>query len=310
LIEISRTKDLFSINFTLPVIVFFLGLLTTLFVWQIIHSHIKINRLLSKQKDIIEGEVLLKTEELRTQATELTTTYNRQLELTEELEAFCYSVSHDLRAPLRSINGFSQILHEDYSDVLSTEAKGYLSRTSAAADKMGNIIEDLLKLSRIARSNIETETVNLSELAEKSVQDMEEYEPNRRVSVSIQKNIDAHGNAKLLQIAFDNLIGNAWKYSKETTGAHIEFGMEQKDNEAMYYVRDNGVGFDMRYKGKLFIAFQRLHHSSEFEGSGIGLATVRRIIQKHNGRIWANSETGKGSTFYFTLGESVNSSPS
>ena len=218
----------------------------------------------------------------------------------EELEAFGYSVSHDLRAPLRTINGFSQALLEDYSDVLDETGNDYLGRIRHGTQKMSNLIDALLNLSRINRHTIYNEPVPLGKLAESIIQHLHELEPDRQVDVTIDKEITANGDEYLLRIVLENLLSNAWKYTSKTEHAQIEFGVTEKDNEKSFYVKDNGTGFDMRYYKKLFDAFQRLH-GEEFEGTGIGLATVKRCIRRHNGRIWAESEVGSGATFFFTL---------
>ncbi|MBL1278577.1 MAG: CHASE domain-containing protein [Ectothiorhodospiraceae bacterium] len=302
-VKFERTKGFLSSSIIYPMFAFCLGLLLTGAVWFIIRSHVKINILLFQQNKIIENEVRDKTSKLNTKAEELTAAYHRQLMLTGELESFCHSVSHDLRAPLRSINGFSQILNEDYGEKLDEEATTCLTRICAAAEKMGSIIDDLLNLSRIARTKFTTQYINLSEIVDKSLLTLRGYDSARKVSVTIQKDMFCHGDAKFLQIGIDNLMSNAWKYSSTTPKPEIEFGVEQQEGENVFFIRDNGAGFDMRYKNKLFVAFQRLHKTSEFEGVGVGLATVQRIIHKHNGKIWANSTVGEGSVFYFTLGD-------
>ena len=227
-----------------------------------------------------------------------------QLELAnKELEAFAYSVSHDLRAPLRGIDGFSQALMEDYGDKLDEDGRHYLSRVRAGTQRMGLLIDDLLRLSRVSRAQMEQGPVDLTALAKSVIGELRQQEPGRQLSAKIQEGLRATGDAHLLKIALDNLIGNAWKYSGKTEAARIEVGAAQEDGAMAFFVKDNGAGFDMAYAHKLFGVFQRLHSAEEFPGTGIGLATVARIVHRHGGRIWAKGELGKGATFYFTLPE-------
>jgi PAS domain S-box-containing protein len=219
-----------------------------------------------------------------------------------ELEAFAYSVSHDLRAPLRAIDGFSQALLEDYGERMDEIGRDYLRRVRTAAQRMAALIDDLLELSRVSRSRLQPAAVDLSRMAEEILAALQEQQPERRVAIAIQSGLQAWGDPGLLRTAMENLLGNAWKYTGRTAEARIEVGSEQTQTGPVFYVRDNGAGFDMRYADKLFGAFQRLHHPSEFEGTGIGLATVQRIIHRHGGRVWAQSSPGEGATFLFTLG--------
>ena len=221
-------------------------------------------------------------------------------EANRELEAFSYSVSHDLRAPLRGIDGFSQALEEDYGKLLDDTAKTYLHRIRAGANRMGELIDDLLHLSRVARSALTKDKVNLSGVARQVLLKLQQAQPERRVTLQIQDGTQVEGDRRLLTVALENLLGNAWKFTQHQAHPCIEFGMKQGDPQ-VYYVRDNGAGFDMAYANKLFVPFQRLHDHNEFEGTGIGLATVQRIIHRHGGRIWAEGEEGSGATFYFTL---------
>ena len=223
--------------------------------------------------------------------------------MVKELEAFSYSVSHDLRAPLRSLDGFSQALLEDYDHVLDDEGRKYLHRIRANSQQMGALIDALLQLSRITRKEIADEEVNLSELANGIVRELRSREPERQVSVNIAPSLAVRGDSSLLRIALSNLISNAWKFSKKRPDAQIDVGKLEENGTTTFFVRDNGAGFDMKYAQKLFVAFQRLHHGYEFEGSGIGLATVQRIIRKHGGRIWAEGQPGQGAAFYFTIDE-------
>ncbi|MBB3065365.1 sensor histidine kinase [Limibacillus halophilus] len=226
---------------------------------------------------------------------------NELLALNKEMEAFSYSVSHDLRAPLRAIDGFSQALLEDCADVLTENGKSHLERVRQAAQRMGYLIDDLLKLSRVTRSELQIGTVNLSLVAQGVVDGLLESGARPDVNVTIAPDLIARGDARLLGIALENLIGNAWKFTGDRPSARIEFGQRITNGKSAFFVRDNGVGFDMAYADQLFRAFQRLHDAREFPGTGIGLATVQRIIRKHGGDVWAESETGKGAAFYFTL---------
>jgi len=227
---------------------------------------------------------------------------NQQLKAAnQELEAFSYSVSHDLRAPLRSIDGFSQALLEDYADRFDDQGRQYLARVRAGTQRMGELIDDLLQLSRVTRAEIRRETVDLSALADSVVAELKRAEPRRRVDVVIQPGLQTEGDAKLLRIALVNLLSNAWKFTGRQPAARIELGVRDNGDERAFYVRDNGVGFDMDYAGKLFGAFQRLHAQGEFPGTGIGLATVQRIINRHGGRVWAEAIVNQGASFYFAL---------
>jgi len=219
----------------------------------------------------------------------------------KELEAFSYSVSHDLRAPLRAIDGFSLALLEDCADKLDQEGKGYLEQVRGASQEMAQLIDALLHLARVTRIEMRREVINLSQLAEAIVSELRRREPEREVAIKIEDSLAAHGDKRLLQVLLNNLLGNAWKFTSKRERSEITFGQEQNDHEAYYFVRDNGAGFDMEYASKLFGAFQRLHGTSEFEGTGIGLATVQRIVHRHGGRVWAEGAVDRGATFYFTL---------
>ena len=218
-----------------------------------------------------------------------------------ELEAFAYSVSHDLRAPLRAIDGFSQALLEDYGERLDGPGLDYLRRVRAASQRMAALIDDLLQLSRLTRAPLQPRVVDLSSMAREILSELQEQQPDRFVQVDIQPGMQVWGDPGLLRTALQNLLDNAWKYTSKNAYARIEVGCDQTDGDTVFYVRDNGAGFDMGYADKLFGPFQRLHHPSEYEGTGIGLATVQRIIHRHGGRIWAESSPGQGATFYFRL---------
>lgn len=224
-----------------------------------------------------------------------------QLEaLLKEHEAFSYTVSHDLRAPLRHINGFSAILSEELGSNVSPECLGYLQRIRNATSKMGELIDDLLEFSRISREDMRVERVDLSRLASDILTELKENEPERTVDAVIASGLVAKGDSTLLRIVLQNILGNAWKYTGKKAVARIEVGRVSVDGEEAFFIKDNGTGFDMAYKDKLFEVFQRLH-GSDYEGTGIGLATVERIILRHNGSIWAESKAGEGATFFFRL---------
>ncbi len=219
----------------------------------------------------------------------------------KELEAFSYFVSHDLRAPLWSISGFTQALLEDYADRLDTQGKDYLQRVRVATQRMAQLIDDLLNLSRVSRGVMFRERVDLSALARMIAAELQQMEPERQVEFVIAGGLVGNGDARLLRVVLENLLGNAWKFTKKHPRARIEFGGARHEGKAAYLVRDDGAGFDMAYADELFGAFQRLHAMNEFEGTGIGLATVQRIIHRHGGRVWAEGAVEQGATFYFTL---------
>jgi signal transduction histidine kinase len=222
-----------------------------------------------------------------------------------ELKSFSYSVSHDLRAPLRSMIGYSTIILEDFGDALPEEAKGHLGRIIAATNRMGGLIDGLLALSRITRRDMDRKTVDLSELAEEALRHCRETDPNRKVATRVTEQLTATGDRQLLQIAVGNFIENAWKFTKHAEQPRIEVGVRNEHEQPVYYVRDNGAGFDMRYADKLFGAFHRLHGEREYEGAGIGLAMAHRAILRHRGSVWAEAEPDRGATFYFTVPEPV-----
>ena len=226
----------------------------------------------------------------------------RQLEAANrELEAFAYAVSHDLRAPLRSMSGFSQILQESAPPGLDEKSRHYLQRIHDASMRMSGLIEDLLNLSRIGRSELTARPISLSQIAAEAAAAIRERHPTREVELEIAPGMEVSADPRLLRIALENLLSNAWKYSSRTPQARVAVGMQAGDQGQVYFVRDNGVGFDMKYADKLFVPFQRLHPESEFPGSGIGLVTVQRIVARHGGRIWADAKPDEGATFYFTM---------
>lgn len=274
-----------------------------------------IDQVLQKQQLIREREQMLKAlQESEDRYRRLSAQLERMvLERTEdlqtsnrELEVFCYSVSHDLSAPLRTINGFSEVLLEEYGDRLDNAGRRCLSKIGAAATRMVQLIDALLDLSTMATDEPRLEPVNLSDLAGEIAQELHDLEQQHKVDVRITGGMEVEGDPALLRVMMENLLGNAWKFSRTLPDACIEFGKSFQNGEMAYYVRDNGIGFDLGNSGKLIELFQRLHLGDEFKGIGIGLATVQRIVERHNGRIWAESEVGKGATFYFTLSPIAN----
>jgi len=219
----------------------------------------------------------------------------------QELESFSYTVAHDLRAPLRAVLGFGQLMLEDHGSQLPADALGNLERVLASASRMGRMIDDLLRLSRLGRQPLSPADVDIAALSRELMAELAGADPARSASIVGPDSLPAAGDAGLLKIALQNLLGNAWKFTSRTGEARIEIGETQTRHGRAFFVRDNGAGFDMAYAGKLFKVFQRLHSSSEFEGTGVGLATVERIVRRHGGRIWAEAAPGLGATFYFTL---------
>lgn len=223
----------------------------------------------------------------------------------QELDSFCHAVSHDLRAPLRTISGFAQLLSEKTLSGLDDEGCRFLDRIREASVRMGELIDDLLGLSQVGRSDLNVTPIDLSALARRVTDDLKERESGRNVLVVIEAEMKTRGDARLMLIVFENLLGNAWKFTGGKPDARIEVGSGRgKDGQPVYYIRDNGAGFDMKQADRLFTAFQRLHRQEDFPGTGVGLATVQRIIQRHGGRIWANAAPGEGATFFFTLKDS------
>ena len=228
---------------------------------------------------------------------------NRELEsLNAELNAFSFSVSHDLRSPLRAIDGFSKALEEDYGDVLDDEGRELLVRIQSAAARMGQLIDDLLQLSRATRADMYAEDVDLSEVAHGVASDLKSAEPGRHVAIEVQPGLTCRGDKRLLTAVMENLIGNAWKFTSRRDEASIQIGSYEQDGEMVVYVKDNGAGFDSEHASKLFTPFQRLHTVEEFPGTGIGLATVQRIVHRHGGRVWAEGHPESGARFMFTVG--------
>ncbi len=220
-----------------------------------------------------------------------------------ELEAFSYSVAHDLRAPLRAMSGFSEVLVETYASKLDAEGRDWLQEISLNAKKMGELIDGLLALARVTRSDLKAEDVDLSAVAREAVDRLKASEPDRALALAVQDHLHAQVDPRLARAILENLLGNACKFTSKVPFAKIEFGAVERNSTQAFFVRDNGAGFDMAYAGKLFAPFHRLHTTEEFSGTGIGLATVQRIVRRHGGRVWAEGAIDRGATFYFTLAE-------
>jgi len=245
-------------------------------------------------------------QQLNTTLEERITERTRDLEASNrELAAFSYSVSHDLRAPVRTINSFMNILFEDFGEQFSAGAVDYLQRIKRAGNKLDHLIEDLLELSRVTRTEMLRRRVDISKIVAEEIQILKEMNPERKIEIQIADDLESWGDEGLIKILFQNLLSNAWKYTAQNKNPIIEIGRINKNVSNSFYVKDNGIGFDMKYSDQLFQPFQRLHTDEEFEGNGVGLATIMRIINRHGGEIRPESEVGKGTTFYFTLGESV-----
>ena len=259
------------------------------------------NRELRRYATELEQRVTERTHELQERNEALRRNAAELLAANTELDAFAYSVSHDLRAPLRSIDGFSQVLLGDYGAQLDESGRDSLQRVRAASQRMATLIDDLLKLARVTRSEMRTELVDLSKIARDIATELHRSTPERQVDVTIAQGLEARGDVRLLRVALENLLRNSWKYTAKQPRPRIEFATVEGNGERVFMVRDNGAGFDMQYADKLFGVFQRLHSADEFEGTGVGLATVRRIITRHGGRIWAEGAVDRGATFYFTL---------
>lgn len=245
--------------------------------------------------------IRLRDRELRSLNATLERSLHEQLLLNRELEAFSYSVSHDLRAPLRSIDGFAQALREDWGDRLDEAAQDHLSRVRNAAQRMGRLIDDLLKLSRLSRAQVQRVDVDLSQIARDVARELEDRNPTRRVEWRISDGLGAHCDPSLARIVLENLLGNAWKFTSKTPEARIEFTKMPETEPATFVIRDNGAGFDMQYADRLFAPFQRLHGERDFPGTGVGLATVQRIVHKHGGEVRTRAEVGHGAAFYFSF---------
>jgi PAS domain S-box-containing protein len=245
-----------------------------------------------------EVEILRLNENLEMMVSERT---KQLLAVNKELESFSYSVSHDLRAPLRALDGFSLAVLEDYGSKLDPNGTNYLNRIREASQKMAKLIDSMLILSKVTKADLIFTDVNLTEIAKDLASDFAKHNPDRVVTWKIEPGMTARADAELMKSTLENLLGNAWKFTSKHSKAIIEMGMLHENGETVYFVKDDGAGFDMEYSSKLFGAFQRMHSTAEFEGAGIGLATVQRIISKHGGRIWAEGKPEGGATFYFTL---------
>jgi len=232
---------------------------------------------------------------------ELLEKQTRLEEVNRDLEAFSYSVSHDLQAPIRSINGFSEILLEECQENINEESHNYLTRINLASKKMSQLVKALLGLSRASRYEINKEEVDLSQMVKQVVDELMELHPDQNINVEIESSMKVYADTSLLRVVVNNLLSNAWKFTSKNSAAEIKVGKTTRDGEAVIYIQDNGVGFDEQDADKLFLTFQRMHAGEEYLGSGIGLATVKRIIQRHNGRVWAESKSAQGATFYFSL---------
>ena len=280
------------------------GILTCEFsVAPVLNMEGKCTHIVGSIHDITERKIIEeRIEKLNEELEERVKRRTKQLEIVnKELEAFAHSVAHDLRAPLQSIDGFSQALLEDYQDKFDEQANNYLHRVRSAAQHMGQLIDDMLNLSRVSRSEMNIQHVDLSKMFLEIANDLQEAQPERKVEFIIQEGIKARGDRQLLRIVLNNLIGNAWKFTSKHPLTRIEFGMQHQKEKEVYFIRDDGAGFDINYAQNLFGTFQRLHTTSEFPGTGVGLATVQRVIHRHGGEVWAEGEIEKGATFYFTI---------
>jgi signal transduction histidine kinase len=249
----------------------------------------------------LEQRVAERTHELEHRHEALRRNAAELLAANNELDAFAYSVSHDLRAPLRSIDGFSQVLLEDFADKLGEAGRDSLQRVRGASQRMATLIDDLLKLARITRAEFRAERVDLTGMAREIVAEIQRTTPDRHVEFAITSGLEAQGDSRLLRVVLDNLLRNGWKYTGKRPDPRVEFTAINENGGRVFVIKDNGAGFDMKYADKLFGVFQRLHSAAEFEGTGVGLATVRRIINRHGGRIWAEGTVNQGAAFYFTL---------
>jgi signal transduction histidine kinase len=288
-----------SLNYTIDQLIFEYHLLRQV-IFEVLESDCVIS---ITEREIILGSI---EQAVNDAATEFSLRLNGQTyELKSalmELDAFSYSVSHDLRAPLRSLDGFSELLLEKHSQVLDDEAKGYLERIRNNSQKMAQLIDDLLILSRVGRTELIREKIDVSFIANHIMKRMKKLEPNRNIETQIMSNCVAQADLGLMRIVLENLISNAWKYTSKVDHAKVCIGCETLEDQIVYFVKDNGVGFEMEQADELFKAFHRLHSVKDYPGTGIGLATVKRIVDSHGGKIWVESEPGKGSEFKFTLG--------
>jgi light-regulated signal transduction histidine kinase (bacteriophytochrome) len=287
------------IGLTVVALLFGLFLAWTRSLKRMVHQRtLELNRELA-ERGRAEDEVRKLNNELESRVSART----RELAMTnKELESFSYSISHDLRTPLRSLDGFSQVLLENYGPCLDEQGRNYLKRIRAASQRMAQLIDDMLMLARITRDRMEITQVDLSRLATSIYYELKQTYSSCEVEIVIEPGMEVQADEVLMEIALRNLLDNACKFTQKTPQPKVEFGSEVVDGTRAYFVRDNGVGFNMAYVSKLFKPFQRLHTEDEFEGTGVGLAIVQRVISRHGGRVWAIGEEGKGATFYFTLG--------
>ncbi|HEX5576310.1 MAG TPA: response regulator [Gemmatimonadales bacterium] len=272
---------------------------------EFVRSKVAVFVELAKKNELLrrQAELLARSEQAARELAEARAELVRDLEhKNRELESFSYAVSHDLRAPLRRIDSFSRAVLESQGDRLDEAGQRFLSRVREASQQMSQLIDDVLYLSRVTRADLRDQEVDLSSLASLALARLQEAEPTRQIEIKIRPAVVVSGDGQLLRIALENLLENAWKFTAKEPSARIEFGVTQVAGEPTYFVRDNGAGFDMTYADRLFGPFQRLHPHTEFPGSGIGLATVQRIIHRHGGRLWAEGLVGQGATFQFTLG--------
>jgi two-component system sensor histidine kinase/response regulator len=272
---------------------------------EFVRSKVAVFVELAKKNELLrrQAELLAQSERAALELAETRAELVRDLEhKNRELESFSYAVSHDLRAPLRRIDSFSRAVLESQGDRLDEAGQRFLSRVREASQQMSQLIDDVLYLSRVTRADLRDQEVDLSSLASLALQRLQEADPTRQVEIKVRPAVVVTGDGQLLRIAMENLLNNAWKFTAKEPSARIEFGVTQVAGEPTYFVRDNGAGFDMTYADRLFGPFQRLHAQTDFPGSGIGLATVQRIIHRHGGRVWAEGLVGQGATFQFTLG--------
>jgi len=278
----------FSVEGSMSPIVSKDGVAGAVFVFRDVTQRIAAEQELNAYKENLESLVAQRTYDLT--------------EANKNLEAFSYSISHDLRAPLRGINGFSHALIEEYADTIDNKGQEYLQRIRSGTERIGNLMDDLLELSRVSSSDIVKETVDISKMAREVTGLLDQRDPQRKVDWRVASGMQCEADESLLWVLLENIFENAWKYTANNPQARVEFGSMQDGDEAIYYLKDNGVGFDMSYYNKLFGTFERLHHEAQYEGTGIGLATVKKIVQRHGGKVWAEGEVNLGATFYFTLG--------
>lgn len=268
---------------------------------KLVEAEMMVDALRRNEIDAIIGEKSVSMIRLREVEERLVEAIKIAEERANELEDFSYSISHDLRGPLNVIKLCVELLNEDYVDSMDETGRDYVQRINSSANKMIDHINHILNLSKVNQHELQKKDVDLQALAERIVADLRQSEPDRKVDISIHQGMNIHGDPKLLDIAMTNLIGNAWKFSSQKEHTNIEVGMEKNEDTPIFFVRDNGVGFDMEQSRELFGSFKRLHPESKFPGTGVGLSIIKRVIENHGGRIWAVGEPDVGATFYFTL---------